>query len=148
MKKKMLVLALAVAILALGAVFLWPLSFQGVFPPDTELVVTHSLISIENGVPRHTTANYEFAPDSQQFAQIEQILSGYTYHRSLRSFSSDTTVNGNDAGYWLFLYCGKGRILCSGTGEIVVNDRVYRMGYWGNQKAFSLMEELSAVLAA
>ena len=146
MKKKIAICAMVMVAVAIGIVFLWPLSFSGVITDNADLFVVHIDADIENGIPKHTSRNYQFQPDSKEFTQIQQILDRYTFHRSLRTFFDDVSMEGNDAEYWLHLYSGENQILCGGTGEIIVNNHVYRIGYWGNKTALSMMEEISDLL--
>ena len=36
--------------------------------------------------------------------------------------------------------------MCGRTSEVVVNNRIYRIGYWGNKDALSMTEEIINVL--
>lgn len=77
------------------------------------------------------------------------ILSHYTYHRSFRTLTKANNVGGNHAGFWLHVYLdhGKDRVdfTCGGTGEILINGLVWRVGYRGDAASFDLMAELAAV---
>jgi hypothetical protein len=146
MKKKFIISAGVLIALLIGIVLLWPLSFSGLIENDRDLFVVHTDIALEDAQPIHTTANYQLQPDSEEFKQIRQILSNYSYHRTFRSFFADASMDGNDAGYWLHIYSGENEITCGGTGEIIVSGQVYRMGYWGNQTALVMMKEISELL--
>ncbi len=146
MKKKIAICALALITVVTSIVFLRPFSFSDVIMDNTDLFVVYIDTALESGMPKHTTTTYQFQPGSEEFAQIEQILNNYSFHRSLRTFFNDASMDGNDAGYWLHLYSGENTILCGGTGEIVVNDHIYRIGYWGNETALSMMGEISKLL--
>lgn len=36
---------------------------------------------------------------------------------------------------------------CGGTGEILIDGLVWRVGYWGDRASLAMMAELAAVLA-
>ena len=78
---------------------------------------------------------------------VGEILERYSYHRCLRTIFPNTDLEGNDAGFFLHIWGENLYISTGGTGEIVVNDHVYRMGLFGNQKLLAFMEELATVLA-
>ncbi len=146
MKKKIVICVLILVIVVIGMVSLWPLSFSGIIADDADLIVVRTDAEIEDDAPKHTVTNYQFQPDTTEFAQIKQILNNYSFHRSLRTFFDDASIDGNDARYWLHIYSGENNITCGGTGEIIVNSHVYRIGYWGNKTALSMMEEISDLL--
>ena len=60
------------------------------------------------------------------------------------------------AGYWLDIYMytepdGYGdcySILSGGTGELIFNVGVYRMGYWGNKTHLNFMGEICQALTS
>ena len=93
------------------------------------------------------STTYSFAEGSPEADAIGEILERYSYRRSLRSLIRVTDISGNDADFWLHIWCGDFYFSSGGTGEITVNDHVYRMGLLGNRKNLALMEEIAAVLA-
>jgi hypothetical protein len=103
-------------------------------------------LKIENGKPSQTSTEYRYQPGSKEFVQIQRILSKYFYHRSFRSFFSDTLMEGNTLDYWLYMYSDEKSIISGGTSEITVNNHVYLIGYWGNKKSLSMMKEIRSVL--
>ena len=80
-----------------------------------------------------------------EFAQIMDILSRYTYHRSFRTLTGAHQIDGNHAGFWLHVYLDHGNdrvdFACGGTGEILI-DSAWRVGYWGDRASLSMMAEL------
>ena len=88
--------------------------------------------------------------DSPEFVQIMDILSRYTYHRSFRTLTKVNNTDGDRAGFWLNVYLDHGGdrldFSCGGTGEILINGLVWRVGYWGDRTELTMMAELAAVL--
>lgn len=145
MKKKIwLILA---AVLALGLYFR-PLSFPELsFFGDGDFSVQKVDFSTEFGNLDVTNSLYSISEGSPEAEAIEDILERYSYHRCFRTIFPNTDLIGMDAGFTIFLWGGNLSFNSSGTGEIVVNDQVYRMGLLGNLKNQAFMEELATVLA-
>lgn len=147
-KKKIIIGITIVLLLVLSCAFLYPLSFKNVISNTDDLYVVYTETGVTDGMAQQESTEYQFASDSEEIQQILQILQKYSYHRSLRSMSGNSSLDGNKAGYWLKLYSNDNNIICGGTNEIIVNDHVYHIGYLGNQKALSLMEEIRSVIMA
>jgi len=146
--KNILLFMVALIAVALILTMVWPLSFLDVIADGKEL----HIISWQ---PAITTKSeeYDVKPNTEKFKQIRQVLGLYSYHRTWRTFFFwDTSLN-NDAlgtGYTFSLYAlgdGGNYISSVGTDEILVNGRIYRIGYWGNRKALEMMDEIRSVLA-
>ncbi|MDD4797197.1 MAG: hypothetical protein PHO66_05470 [Eubacteriales bacterium] len=146
MRRKIIFSMLTLAAVAVTALFLWPLPFSGLLAGDAQLLAARTQLRGTPDTPTHSTADYRFAPDSPEAARIRQICAGYSFHRVPRTFFGDGALRGNDAGYWLHLWTGDHSISCGGTGEVLVDGRVYRIGYWGNGASLAMMREISALL--
>ena len=153
MRKKIMLLLMGVTLIVFGLIMLWPLSFTNAITGDAEMrIIIWDLGIKESGHFDTTSIDYIFQPDSDEYTKIWNILDKYSFHRSFRSFFKDTSISGRKgADYNLQIYfVEEGKLSRSintlGTGEIVVNDRVYRIGYWGNKKAIKLMDEVRSVL--
>ena len=132
---------------------LWPLSLTDALTDGAEMqIIVVELGASENGQFDTTSTSYVFQPGSEEYVQIRRILDKYSFHRSFRSFFKDTSISGrNGADYNLQIYfVEKGNLSKSintlGTGEIAVNDRVYRIGYWCNKNALAMMNEIRSIL--
>ena len=144
---KIILPAAALIVVTFLIIMSWPLSFLDVISDDVELQIAFSqpAINVESYI-------YDIQPGTEKFIQIRHILSQYSYHRTLRTFLVwDTSIN-NDAigaGYTCNIYVlGRiGNYISSvGTGEILVNGRIYRIGFWGNRKAIKMIDELRSVI--
>ena len=145
MKKRTLLLSAAILIFLL--MYFRPLSFPELsFEGGDTLSVNRVDLAIEDGKPHMTRTMYDFEEGSPEAEAIGEILARYSYRRSLRTLFPNIDLDGNDAGYWLHLWCGDLYLTSGGTREIYVNDHVYRMGLLGNQNNQAFMEEISAVL--
>ena len=154
MKKKiMLTLAglVGLVVVMLVAIFVWPLSFSKDIANDAELRIQLTRTGIENGEQHNTIYEYKYQPGSDEWLRIKQILSKYTYHRIIQTFTNDTEFDGRGTEYWLLIYSVEnqlvsGQILLGQPGKLAVNGHVYRIGFWGTKSAQSLSDEIRSVL--
>lgn len=140
-------LLVLLALLAGAYYMLWPHSFAGLQPECDSITLIRTDTAEDYSL---TTTEETYSADSPEFAQILDILSRYTYHRSFRTLAGAHWTEGNHAGYWLHVYLDHGDdrvdFTCGGTGEILIDGLVWRVGYWGDHASLSMMAELSAVL--
>ncbi len=141
MKKRIIVILILTILIVFSVFLLRPYSFSSIAPNCTSITVTYIDNTLEHD---HETKLFERG--TEKFAEIQSVLESYTYHRSFRTFSDDGSMEGNHAGYWLHIYLDTGDdrkvIICGGTGEIIIDGRVYHVGYWGDGPSLSLMNEI------
>lgn len=142
-----IILVVAALLLLGGACYmLWPHSFADLQPDCDSVIIFRTDTAEDYSL---TTTKETYSAGSPEFAQIMDILSHYTYHRSFRTLTKASNVGGNHAGYWLHVYLDHGdnrvAFTCGGTGEILI-DSAWRVGYWGDRASLSMMAELAAVL--
>ena len=140
-------LLVLLALLAGVCSMLWPHSFADLQPECDSI----TLIRTDTAEDYSLTQTREiYSADSPEFAQIMDILSRYTYHRSFRTLTKANNMEGNHAGFWLHVYLDHGdervNFTCGGTGEILIDGLVWRVGYWGDRAPLPMMAELAAVL--
>ena len=145
--KRFALLLVLIALLAGVCYMLWPHSFAALQPECDSITI---IITTDNAEDlSYTTTKETYSADSPEFAQIMDILSHYTYHRSFRTLAGAHWMEGNHAGYWLDVYLDHGDdrvdFTCGGTGEVLI-DKVWRVGYWGDRASLAMMDELAAVL--
>ena len=141
------ILVVAALLLLAGACYmLWPHSFSDLQPECDSITIIRTDDAEDLS---YTTTKETYSADSPAFAQIMDILSRYTYHRSFRTLAGAHWMEGNHAGYWLDVYLDRGDdrvdFTCGGTGEMLI-DVVWRVGYWGDRAELAMMAELAAVL--
>lgn len=137
-----------ILLLILGGVLLYPMPLYEFISESDDLIVYHTTVEIDqtDGSPRMETKEYHFDGGTEKIQLIRQILSTYSYHRGLRYFGKDGSMEGGSAGIWIQLYSGENSIASVGTKEISINNRVGRIGYWGNKESRSLISEILTVL--
>ena len=144
--RRVILIAAAFLLLAGACYMLWPHSFAALQPECDSITIIRTDTAEDYSL---TTTKETYSADSPEFAQIMDILSRYTYHRSFRTLMRANNIGGNHAGFWLHVYLDHGDdrvdFTCGGTGEILI-DKVWRVGYWGDRAELAMMDELAAVL--
>ena len=140
-----------VLILGLGF-FLWPLSVSGRLPVASGATVIWNEVNWPNGDGSDVTmvpVSYSLAASSQEALALEAILKKYSCHRTLRTLWGDGLLSENEGDGWLSIYADGGAryLISGGTGEIILNGKVYRLDDWGNQRAREMIEEIRGLLA-
>ena len=147
LRPQQIILAAAALLLLAGVCYmLCPHSFADLQPECDSITI----IRIDTAEDlSYTTTKETYSADSPAFAQIMNILSRYTYHRSFRTLMCANNTGGNHAGFWLHVYLDHGddRVVftCGGTGNVLI-DVVWRVGYWGDRAELAMMDELATVL--
>lgn len=143
-----LLCAIAVLLLAGLCCLLWPHSFANLQPGCDSITILRIDTAENHSL---TTSKETYSAESAESRQIVDILSRYPYHRSFRTLTKANNTDGNHAGFWLHVYLDRGEdrvtFTCGGTGEILIDGLVWRVGYWGDRASLAMMAELAAVLA-
>ena len=147
-KMKRILLGAVIAAMFLGLCYMfWPHSFAALQPECDSITIIRTDTAEDYS---YTTTKETYSADSPAFAQIMDILSHYTYHRSFRTLAGANNTNGNHASFWLHVYLDHGDdrvdFTCGGTGEILIDGLAWRVGYWGDRAELAMMDELAAVL--
>ena len=149
-KKSVLRAVLILILISTLLIFLWPRSFLGSMDEEIKSV---SVEIIENTLEHERTA-YIFQIGDPEFDEIMEVLERYSYHISTGTIANrmknTAHIEDNHVGYWLhiYMYTGPNRdgglyaISSGGTGELIFDHGVYRMGYWGNQTHLNFMSEI------
>lgn len=143
MKKKIFA---SIALLLVVSIFIC-LQYPESFSKYMENCTSVTVIYVDNNIePEADIITEVFEKDTEKFTELKEIISDFSFHRSRRSFSNDTSLSSNPPGYWLYIYIDSGEkrtvLTCGGTGEIFFDDRIYRMGYWGNKTALTFMNQI------
>lgn len=153
-KKRILSAVLMLVLISTLLIFLWPRSFLGSIDEEIKSV---SVVIIENTL-EHEQTTYMFNIGDPEFHEIMEVLKRYSYHISTGTISNriknTAHIEDNHAGYWLDIYMYTEpnhygelySISSGGTGELIFDHGVYRMGYWGNKIHLKFMEEICQVV--
>lgn len=133
MKQHWKKLLLSGVVVVMAAVLLWPIPFPSLETGE-DVSVTHSYFWIDNTDPsgslKQAHKSYLCSADPSTLAQLDAILSGYSYHRFLHT---------------LFHLAGK-PLIVTNHRHLYVGERVYCLGYLGDGTADTLMQELLETL--
>lgn len=137
----------AAAVFCFALYMLWPHSFAAL-QPECDSITILRIDTAEDY--SFITTKETYSADSQELAQIMDSLSRYTYHCSFLTLAGANGTEDNHAGYWLNVYLDhdddRANFNCGGTGEILIDDLAWRVGYWGDRASLAMMQELSDIL--
>lgn len=145
-KKKILMVIIIIFVFAIGVYSLYPRSLEDTVSSKDDLHVVYTFHDIDDGEPVLETTEYLFAKESEKIEKVREILSRYTYHNGLRILSYDNDLELSNEGIFIQLISGRNFFSSGGSGEIMMNSKVYKMDYWGSSRNRKLMEELSGIL--
>ena len=144
--RRLAFLLVLLALLAGICYMLYPYSFVKLQPECDSVTFLRSDTAEDYSF---TITKETYSAGSPEFAQIMDILSRYTYHRSFRTLMRANNIENNHAGFWLHVYLDHGNervdFSCGGTGEILIDGLAWRVGYWGDRASLSMMAELTEV---
>lgn len=145
-KKKWLCVAL---VILCAAVYWRPMNLgAAVTAEHSNFSVVSILHRITNGKIDNLTRSYDLPAGSAEAAAMADILEKYSYHRCLRTYISDGSMDGKGGSdYTILLSTTREHITFTGTGEIAIGSRVYRTDYIGRRNSMDLVEEVAALLA-
>ena len=145
-KKWIAVLAL---LLCAAALYWRPMSLaEAVAAEDSNIYATTILYRIPNGHIDNLTQSYDLAPGSPEAAALTDILEQYSYHRCLRTYVSDGSMdNKGGSDYTILINTTRENMVVSGTGEILIGPYLYRTDYIGKRNGMALVEDIAALLS-
>ena len=95
---------------------------------------------------------YTLSPDSDQWAQLEELLSQIIVHRCVQTLSGSTST-GDTGGRVLNFYGRDGEnnllweITVTGGSHLRMGDQMYHLGWWDDLAGQELAEGLAQILA-
>lgn len=135
-------------VMAVAAVLLWPIPFPSLETGE-DVSVTHSYFWIDNtehpGSLEQTHKSYLCSADPGTLAQLDAILSGYSYHRCLHTLFP-FLAEGNVGSHQLLFHLAGEPLIVTNHRHLYVGERVYCLGYLGDGAADTLMQELLETL--
>lgn len=132
-----------------AAVMLWPMYFPAPMPGEADMGIVKITLDAAagNGRAELPKRMEKYEPDEAAAAELQDILSKYTYHRAFHLGSSLGTPKDGytlTMTYWdedgapVYLSWG-------GSGLVFVNDTIYQIGM-GSKPCRAMMAEISEVL--
>ena len=146
MKKKMACGAALAAVILLAAWMWWPRSLVKAFDAEQQLRVSVVASGIKDGeLLMDTDEQYDLEHGS---AALSEVLKEYSCHPCLATLFGDGSIDlKGGTGETVNLYNAEGQCLISGgTAQIILDGRVYRVGYWGKSRGAALNRDILAAL--
>jgi len=142
-------ISIAVVIVLLVVVYFFPLPLDKIVVPNGKITIAQTIVSVENGIFKQTPSTYEFLPGTDSYNKVMSIFSKYSYRRNLRSLLITHLQSIKNYNYYFYYDIDKTfKIMeLSGTGEFVVDNHSYNMGFWGKSEQTLFMDEIKALLS-
>lgn len=147
-----------VVVILLLVVYLWPISLGSRIPEDKDLVISwHEMdvIPPEEGEVQSTlnteVTTYRLEVGSEERSAFQDLLNGYTIHRTWRTpFPSDGLNGHSNGGYLLITWTEDEQFVhqvVTGFDRLVmVEDHVYSLGYLDKFLSLDMKERTLAFL--
>ena len=139
-------------VLAAAAVFaawmLWPRSLGDALElEDSELGALILTAHVRDGKAYQEQEDYTLPAGSDQAEAVLDLLEQYSYHLCWDSLSDPSGISSGTTS----IHLAGGRelqtlVVQNGSGKMLLNGRVVRIGYFGSGQAAALCEQLSAIL--
>lgn len=151
-KKKTLLIAVISVVVIACIFYFYPQRFSSMILEGDAISIVYIQTPIQNGELTMDSTVFEFAPNTDGYSDIVNLLGQYSYRRNLTSLFKSTGMEYKNRGvdYSFKIYIGypdnSKDIVMGGDGRVIVKDHLYKMGLWGNKTQVELMEQLRAVL--
>lgn len=132
-------------VLAVCLVLFWPFSFEKYIRGKSEVkIAVMDAIFQTNDVKKDESAA-AYSADSEEYTKIREILADYSYHYTVKSFVNQPQISG-DPNEFVMLILGEDTVILIDTGDVLINGRLYRIGYGDGEKAAKMMKEIKEIM--
>lgn len=146
--RRIVLVLLAAAVVAFAAWMLWPRSLGGALElEDSELAAVILTAHVRDGKSYQEQEAYTLPAGSGQAEAVLDLLDQKSYH-----FCWDSLIDpGGISSGTVSIHLAGGRelqtlVVQNGSGKMLLNGQVVRIGYFGGGRAATLCEQLSAIL--
>ena len=136
---KILVAILIVAIIAI--VMLSPYSFEKYTASSKMIQVTSTDTVTKDANGKKKQQVYSYKKD----AEIVNVLDQYSYHFTTKTLTNSSQMSDSSKPQMIMLF-GNKMLVISDSGEILLDNHVYRMGYSGGKDAKKMMKSINKIL--
>ena len=136
---KILVAILIVAIIAI--VMLSPYSFEKYTASSKMIQVTSTATVTKDANGKKKQQVYSYKKDDKKYTEIVNVLDQYSYH-----FTTKTSQMSDSSKPQMIMLFGNKMLVISDSGEILLDNHVYRMGYSGGKDAKKMMKSINKIL--
>jgi len=147
-----------VVVILLLVVYLWPISLGSRIPEDKDLVISWHQMDVippEEGEV-HSTLNsdvttYHLESGTQEREAFQDLLNGYTIHRTWRTPIPANGLNGHSNGGYLFISWTEDeqlihQIVTGFDRLIMLDNHTYSLGYLDKHRSLDMKERTLAFL--
>ena len=147
------------ALLLLLGVYLWPISLGSKIPEEKPLVITWTELSIlppAEGEPHSSLHNesttYRLEAGTEERQAFQDLLDGYTIHRTWRTPFPANGLNGHSNGGYLLITWTENeqfvhQVVTGFDRLLMVEDHVYSLGYLDKFLSLDMKERTLAFLS-
>lgn len=139
---------IVVAILIVGiiaAVMLSPYSFEKYTASSKLIQVTSADTVTKDANGKKKQQVYSFKKDDKKYTEIVNVLDQYSYHFTMKTLTNSSQMSQSSTPQMILLF-GKTMLVVSDSGEILLDNHVYRMGYSGGKDAKNMMKSINKIL--
>ena len=134
---KILVAILIVAIIAI--VMLSPYSFEKYTASSKMIQVTSTDTVTKDANGKKKQQVYSYKKDDKKYTEIVNVLDQYSYHFTTKTLTNSSQMSDS-------MLFGNKMLVISDSGEILLDNHVYRMGYSGGKDAKKMMKSINKIL--
>jgi uncharacterized ion transporter superfamily protein YfcC len=136
---KILVAILIVAIIAI--VMLSPYSFEKYTASSKMIQVTSTDTVTKDANGKKKQQVYSYKKDDKKYTEIVNVLDQYSYHFTTKTLTNSSQMSDSSKPQMIMLL-----LVISDSGEILLDNHVYRMGYSGGKDAKKMMKSINKIL--
>lgn len=140
---KIVVAILIIAILAV--VMLAPYSFEKYTGSSKLIQVTSTETVTKDANGKKKQQVYSFKKDDKKYKEIVNVLDQYSYHFTTKTITNSSQMSSSSKPQMIMLF-GKKMLVISDSGEILLDNHVYRIGYSGGKDAKNMMKSINKIL--
>ena len=135
---KILVAILIVAIIAIVMLSPYTASSKMIQVTSTDTVTKDA-----NGKKKQQV--YSYKKDDKKYTEIVNVLDQYSYHFTTKTLTNSSQMSDSSKPQMIMLF-GNKMLVISDSGEILLDNHVYRMGYSGGKDAKKMMKSINKIL--
>ena len=140
---KIVVAVLIIAVFAF--VMLSPYSFEKYTASSKLIQITSTDTVTKDAKGKKKQQVYSFKPGDKKYTEITNVLDQYSYHFTTKTLTNSSQMSESSKPQMIMLF-GKKMLVISDSGEILLDDHVYRMGYSGGKDAKKMMKSINKIL--
>ncbi len=125
------------------AIIISPISFNSISMEKATSSIVYIKNTILNGEAFQYTTAYDL--NEEETNKVIKILNKYSYHICIETLTHRNSIE--DYGYIYILALDNNIIMITDVSKIIINDRVYRVGYFGRTKIEEMISELMGILS-